>query len=214
MYPKSRLCLNTPPFPPIPLRAVYVLVVLLSNSQCMYSMKGQSCRYHAVQLGASVWRRYLTLKHYRALLIALRALGHEFKPILISRLKPLESHLKEPCENHHILYIPVNRRPQGLHLMSNTFSGLEYETGELAFLMDATVSASVLWHGFKTYPFTFGINNYYIKVADAVGYDRSLCNCTQMMQGKRPAISASAVTQDDHGAHEQGGDGGVLSPGV
>lgn len=69
-------------------------------------------------------------------------------------------------------------------------TGLEYETGTLAFLMDATISASVLFHGFKTYPFTFSVNNYYIKVADAVEYDRSLCNCTQMMQGKRPPLPA------------------------
>lgn len=48
--------------------------------------------------------------------------------------------------------------------------------------MDATVSASVMWHGFETYPFTFSIKNYYIKVADTTDYDRSLCNCTQMMQ--------------------------------
>ncbi|CAM9809323.1 unnamed protein product [Scytosiphon promiscuus] len=64
--------------------------------------------------------------------------------------------------------------------------GLEYETGQLAFLMDATVSAAVMWHGLKTYPFTFSIHDYYIKVADTTGYDRSLCNCTQMMQGKQP----------------------------
>ncbi|CAM9307226.1 unnamed protein product [Discosporangium mesarthrocarpum] len=60
--------------------------------------------------------------------------------------------------------------------------GLEYEMGELAFLMDATISASVLWHGFKTYPFTFNINHYSIKVSDVTNYDRSLCNCPEMMQ--------------------------------
>lgn len=62
---------------------------------------------------------------------------------------------------------------------------MEYEEHKLAFLMDATVTASVLFHGFKTYPFTFNIKNYYIKVDKSVEYDRSLCNCTQMMQGKR-----------------------------
>lgn len=64
-------------------------------------------------------------------------------------------------------------------------SGLEYETGQLAFLMDATVSASVIWHGHTTYPFTFSIHDYYIKVSDTTDYDRSLCNCAQMMQGAR-----------------------------
>ena len=64
-------------------------------------------------------------------------------------------------------------------------TGLEYETGELTFLMDATVTASVMWHGFKTYPFTFSVHNYFIKVADTTGYDRSLCNCAQMLQGNR-----------------------------
>lgn len=64
-------------------------------------------------------------------------------------------------------------------------SGLEYETGQLAFLMDATVSATVMWHGHTTYPFTFSIHDYYIKVSDTTDYDRSLCNCTQMMQGAR-----------------------------
>ncbi|CAM9420617.1 unnamed protein product, partial [Choristocarpus tenellus] len=59
---------------------------------------------------------------------------------------------------------------------------LEYKTGTLAFLMDATVSASVLFQGMKTYPFTFSINHYSIKVSDTVDYDRSLCNCPQMMQ--------------------------------
>lgn len=68
-------------------------------------------------------------------------------------------------------------------------AALEYETHKLAFLMDATVTASVLFHGFKTYPFTFNIKNYYIKVDNTVEYDRSLCNCTQMMQGKRPPPS-------------------------
>lgn len=67
-------------------------------------------------------------------------------------------------------------------------TGWEYETGKLAFLMDATVSASVLWHGLKTYPFTFTIHNYYIKVSETTEYDRSLCNCSQMTQGTRDAI--------------------------
>lgn len=64
--------------------------------------------------------------------------------------------------------------------------GLEYETGQLAFLMDATVSATVMWHGHTTYPFSFSIHDYYIKVSDTTDYDRSLCNCTQMMQGGAP----------------------------
>lgn len=81
-----------------------------------------------------------------------------------------------------------------LILFSKT--GWEYETGTLAFIMDATVSASVLFHGFKTYPFTFNINHYYIKVSDAVGYDRSLCNCTQMMQGQRPPYVAVPTIRD------------------
>lgn len=62
---------------------------------------------------------------------------------------------------------------------------MEFETGQLAFLMDATVSAAVMWHGLKTYPFTFSIHDYYIKVSDTTAYDRSLCNCTHMMEGKR-----------------------------
>lgn len=70
-------------------------------------------------------------------------------------------------------------------ILVSKLQGLEYETGQLAFLMDATVSAAVMWHGLKTYPFTFSIHDYYIKVADTTGYDRSLCNCTQMMQGKQ-----------------------------
>lgn len=68
---------------------------------------------------------------------------------------------------------------------SASSKGWEYETGQLAFLMDATISASVMWHGFKTYPFTFSVHDYYIKVSDTTAYDRSLCNCTQMMQGTR-----------------------------
>lgn len=61
--------------------------------------------------------------------------------------------------------------------------------------MDASVSASVMWHGVETYPFTFSIKSYYIKVADATEYDRSLCNCTQMMQGGR---------QHQHHQHQHG----------
>ncbi|CAN0512692.1 unnamed protein product [Ectocarpus sp. 12 AP-2014] len=91
--------------------------------------------------------------------------------------------------------------------------GLEYETGQLAFLMDATISASVIWHGYKTYPFTFSINNYYIKVADATGYDRSLCNCTQMMQGgkrlqqERPQLRYDQVPEPPS---DVAGDGGGI----
>lgn len=84
------------------------------------------------------------------------------------------------------MYVPVPRVP-----------GIDYETGSLAFLMDATVSASVMFHGLKTYPFSFGINNYYIKVSTAVGYDRSLCNCSQMMQGKRPADEGREAKERD-----------------
>ncbi len=69
---------------------------------------------------------------------------------------------------------------------------MEYEAGQLAFLMDATVSASVMWHGYKTFPFTFSIHDYYIKVAKTTDYDRSLCNCENMMQG-----------QLQHGQHQQ-----------
>lgn len=86
-------------------------------------------------------------------------------------------------------------------------TGLEYETGTLAFLMDATISASVLFHGFKTYPFTFSIHNYYIKVSDAVEYDRSLCNCTQMMQGKRPPPPADLPSFATLGDGFSGNDG-------
>ncbi|CAN0336649.1 unnamed protein product [Laminaria digitata] len=91
--------------------------------------------------------------------------------------------------------------------------GLEYETGKLAFLMDATVSASVMWHGLKTYPFTFSVNNYYIKVSSATDYDRSLCNCSQMMQGSRgagglPAL-AGAAGADGEEAGEASGAGGA-----
>ncbi|CAM9113695.1 unnamed protein product [Ectocarpus fasciculatus] len=93
--------------------------------------------------------------------------------------------------------------------------GLEYETGQLAFLMDATISASVMWHGYKTYPFTFSIHNYYIKVADTTGYDRSLCNCTQMMQGgrrpqeqERPQLRYDQVPELPFGVAGDG-DGGV-----
>lgn len=68
--------------------------------------------------------------------------------------------------------------------------------------MDATVSASVMWHGWKTYPFTFAVHNYYIKVSDTTAYDRSLCNCTQMMQGKRSPLTDEAA----------GGESGVLLP--
>lgn len=55
------------------------------------------------------------------------------------------------------------------------------------------MSASVMWHGFETYPFTFSIKSYYIKVADTTDYDRSLCNCTQMMQ------ASSWRQQQQHG---------------
>lgn len=82
---------------------------------------------------------------------------------------PQPNRLNRPTRSHW----PVN----SLHS-----PGLEYETGQLAFLMDATVSASVMWHGHTTYPFTFSIHDYYIKVSDTTDYDRSLCNCTQMMQ--------------------------------
>eukprot|EP00752_Nemacystus_decipiens_P006985 g6265.t1 len=80
--------------------------------------------------------------------------------------------------------------------------GLEYETGQLAFLMDATVSASVMWHGHKTYPFTFSIHDYYIKVSDTTDYDRSLCNCTQMMQGARQP--RQVLEQEREREREQG----------
>ncbi|CAB1120072.1 unnamed protein product [Ectocarpus sp. CCAP 1310/34] len=96
--------------------------------------------------------------------------------------------------------------------------GLEYETGQLAFLMDATISASVMWHGYKTYPFTFSINNYYIKVADTTGYDRSLCNCTQMMQGgkqpqqERPQLRYDQVPELPFDVAGDGG-GGVQTEG-
>ncbi|CAM9923250.1 unnamed protein product, partial [Phaeothamnion confervicola] len=60
--------------------------------------------------------------------------------------------------------------------------GVEYETGKLAFFMDASVQAAVLWHGLKTYPFSFSVSNYYIKVSDVTAYDRSLCACPDMMQ--------------------------------
>jgi hypothetical protein len=72
--------------------------------------------------------------------------------------------------------------------------GLEYETKELAFMMDATVMASVTWRGHKTLPFTFTISNYYIKVADTTAHDRTLCNCPQMMQ----AVAPPAVRTYEH----------------
>ena len=92
-----------------------------------------------------------------------------------------------------------------------SFAGLEYETGKLAFLMDATVSASVMWHGLKTYPFTFSVNNYYIKVSSETDYDRSLCNCSQMMQGNRGVGSLPAFTD---GADDQTGAAGEEADGA
>lgn len=64
------------------------------------------------------------------------------------------------------------------------------------------MSASVMWHGLKTYPFTFSVRNYYIKVSSATDYDRSLCNCSQMMQGGReagglPALAGGAGEEAD-----------------
>jgi hypothetical protein len=56
--------------------------------------------------------------------------------------------------------------------------GYEYELNTLSFFMDATVTASISWRQHKTFPFTFSIKNYFIKVADVTGTDRSLCNCT------------------------------------
>ena len=103
--------------------------------------------------------------------------------------------------------------------VSLSFAGLEYETGKLAFLMDATVSASVMWHGLKTYPFTFSVKNYYIKVSSATDYDRSLCNCSQMMQGGReagglPALAGGAGEEADGAGEEADGAGEIEAAAV
>lgn len=76
--------------------------------------------------------------------------------------------------------------------------GVEYATGELAFLLDATVTASVGYRGHSTFPFTFSISNYYIKVANATAYDRSLCHCADMSQASNPQAHAlTALTLPD-----------------
>lgn len=91
--------------------------------------------------------------------------------------------------------------------------------------MDATVSASVMWHGLKTYPFTFSVNKYYIKVSSTTDYDRSLCNCSQMMQGSReaglagalPALASEEADEEAGGARETeavGAGGAVVLPPV
>lgn len=74
------------------------------------------------------------------------------------------------------------------------------------------MSASVMWHGLKTYPYSFSINNYYIKVSDAVGYDRSLCNCQQMLQETDlpDAVTVAAPPDPETEAEEDEGWGSVI----
>jgi hypothetical protein len=62
----------------------------------------------------------------------------------------------------------------------NLHLGYEYETGELAFLVDGTITAAIAINSFESYPFSFSFNNYYVRVSDAAQYDRSLCHCPQM----------------------------------
>lgn len=95
------------------------------------------------------------------------------------------------------------------------FTGVEFETGQLAFLMDATVRASVMWHGVKTYPFSFSVHNYYIKVADTTSYDRSLCKCAHMMQGnRRQTLPFEQNHNDDGKLMDAAAEGDMLLPTV
>eukprot|EP00611_Tribonema_gayanum_P031480 TRINITY_DN9104_c0_g1_i1.p2 TRINITY_DN9104_c0_g1~~TRINITY_DN9104_c0_g1_i1.p2 ORF type:complete len:126 (-),score=53.04 TRINITY_DN9104_c0_g1_i1:351-728(-) len=64
--------------------------------------------------------------------------------------------------------------------------GYEFETKALALFMDATVTAAITWHGYKTFPFSFSISNYYIRVSDAAAGDRSVCNCPDPMHATPP----------------------------
>jgi len=56
---------------------------------------------------------------------------------------------------------------------------LEYYSGTLVFMVDLEVSGRVLWNRLSVYPFTYSMNNYFIRPGDvSSATDRSLCNCT------------------------------------
>jgi len=56
---------------------------------------------------------------------------------------------------------------------------LAFQTGSLMLMVDMNVAGRVIWNGRRLFPFTYGLQNYFIHVGkETTGGPRHLCNCT------------------------------------